>query len=120
MTTAEERMRILRMVEQGQITAEEADQLLEALENSDEATNQPAARWLRVQITDTRSGRQKVNVNVPAGLLGVGMRLGARFGGMNVGGINIDELLTRVKVGESGKLLDVDGNDGERVQISVE
>ncbi len=69
------------------------------------------------EYRDEHSGRQRVNVNVPVGLLSVGMRLGARLG--NVNNIDIDTLLQRMRSGE-GKLLDVRGDDGERVEISVQ
>jgi hypothetical protein len=46
------------------------------------ATRPPArpagsdARWLRIQVSDLDSGRQRVRVNVPLGLVKLGMRLG--------------------------------------------
>jgi hypothetical protein len=46
------------------------------------------------------------------------MRLGARLGTVN--GINVDTLLERIRSGSEGKLLDVHGDDGERVEISVQ
>lgn len=119
MTTADERMRILRMIASGQISAEEGDQLLAALdENGQEAPEGTPARWINIRISDERSGRQRVNVNVPVGLLSVGMRLGARLGSVN--GVDVDALLGRIRSGSQGKLLDVRGDDGERVEISVQ
>ena len=119
MTTSEERLQILRMIAGGQITAEEGDQLLAALDgNGQEPHEATPARWINIRISDERSGRQRVNVNVPVGLLSVGMRLGARLG--NVNGINVDALLERIRSGSEGKLLDVHGDDGERVEISVQ
>jgi hypothetical protein len=69
MATSEERMRILKMIEEKQITAEEGAKLLEALRSTggDAAQREAVtkARWLRVRVTDRSSGKLKVNVNIP-------------------------------------------------------
>lgn len=114
----EERMQILRMIAAGQISAEEGEQLLAALDEAEPEPAQTPARWINVRISDEQSGRQKVNVNVPIALLSVGMRLGARLGGVE--GVNVEELLDRIRSGASGKLVDVSGDNGERVEINVQ
>jgi DUF4097 and DUF4098 domain-containing protein YvlB len=118
MTSSEERLQILRMIAGGQITAEEGEQLLAALDAQQQEPPESAARWINIRISDERSGRQRVNVNVPVGLLSVGMQLGARLGTVN--GVDVDALLGRIRSGSQGKLLDIQGDDGERVEISVE
>ena len=83
MPTAEERLRILKMISERQITAEEGARLLEALRAAGpDATGRHAAgraRWLRVRVTDRTSGRAKLNVTIPIGLVDVGLKMGARF-----------------------------------------
>ena len=67
----EDRMRILKMLEEGKINAEEAAKLLEALGGRAEtgpAGKGERARWFRVRVTDTKTGRKKVNINIPLGL----------------------------------------------------
>jgi len=119
MTSAAERLQILRMIAGGQITAEEGEQLLAALDaQQQDPPEGTAARWINIRISDERSGRQRVNVNVPVGLLSVGMQLGARLGTVN--GVDVDALLGRIRSGSQGKLLDIHGDDGERVEISVQ
>ena len=52
----EERLQILKMVQEGKVTAEEGARLLEAVEAPDtgvETSGQPA-RWLRIRVTDTK------------------------------------------------------------------
>ena len=52
MTTAQERMKILKMVADGKITAEEAAKLLSAITKSEK--QEPASstpKWLRVKVT---------------------------------------------------------------------
>ncbi len=124
MTTAEERLRILQMIQEGKITAEEGANLLQALggagktKPSSPPTRDP--RLLRVRITDLNTGKTKVNVNIPMGLVNVGVKLGARFAPSHAN-INYDEIMDAIKSGASGKLADVeDLESGEHVEIWVE
>jgi hypothetical protein len=123
MTTPEERIQILRMIETGQINAEEGARLLEALESAGTkaAPEIPGrGRWFRVRVTDIRSGKNKVNVNIPMGLVNVGMRMGARFA-PEVNGVSVEEIVQAVKDGAYGKIVDIEDNEeGERVEIYVE
>ncbi|HEX3052074.1 MAG TPA: hypothetical protein VHP83_15555 [Aggregatilineaceae bacterium] len=125
MTTAEERMRILAMIQEGKITAEEGARLLQAL-GSGARTPQPPAtpsrdpRMLRVRITDVKSGKAKVNVNIPMGLVNVGIKLGARFTPTS-SGVDYDEIMTAIKSGAMGKVVDFeDLESGEHVEVWVE
>jgi hypothetical protein len=124
MTTSEERIQILRMIESGHISAEDGARLLETLEaaNARASAEGPAGRgrWFRVRVTDMRTGKNKVNVNIPMGLVNVGMRMGARFA-PEVSGIDVEEIVQAVKDGAYGKIVDIeDSEEGERVEIYVE
>jgi hypothetical protein len=129
----DEKLRILRMVEEGKISAGEAISLLEALErgrkpargpsrpalNAGSATGSP--RWLRVRVTDLNTGRSKATVNIPFGLMDWGLRIGAQFA-PEVGSYDLQEL-SRVlsEEGVDGKIVDViDDEDGEHVEIYVD
>ncbi|MBI5830462.1 MAG: hypothetical protein HZB20_13205, partial [Chloroflexi bacterium] len=86
MATTEERLKILRMIEDGKITAEDGAKLLAALSDTRRpasgasvASPGGAARWLRVRVTDSVTGKPKVNVNLPMSLVEVGLKIGARF-----------------------------------------
>ena len=77
-------------------------------------------RWFRVRITDLATGRNKVNVNIPMGLVQVGIKMGARFA-PEIEGFNYEELLEAIRSGRQGKVIDVTNNeDAERVEIFVE
>jgi hypothetical protein len=122
----EERMRILNMLKAGQVTAEEAAHLLEALKASnasaEQAVRSEAAkpRWLRVRVTDRATGKVKVNVNVPVGLLDVGLKLGANFA-PNMNAMDWQSVQVAIKDGLHGRILEVDDErDDERVEIFVE
>lgn len=129
MTTPEERLRILKLVEQGQISAEDGSRLLEALSAGEQRRAQAtppgagassAGRWLHVRVSDVRSGRNKVNVTIPMGLVDVGLKMGARFA-PEMDGFDLARLAEMVKSGATGKLVEVqDPEDGELVEIFIE
>jgi hypothetical protein len=125
MATVEERMEILKMVQGGQITAEDGAKLLEALQEKEQprpdpgpvgGTKQP--RRLRVRVSDLETGRNKVNIDLPWNLINVGMHMGARFAPEE---IDLEEMMQALQAGTEGKIVDVeDAEDGERVEIFVE
>ncbi len=126
MTSVEERLQILKMVEEGKITAEEGSKLLSALsggthgEKPAHGEGGASARWFRVRVVDLDTGKDKVNVNIPMGLVNVGIKMGARFA-PEIEGMDIDEIVSAIKSGAQGKIVDViDEADGERVEIFVE
>jgi hypothetical protein len=127
MATTEERMKILKMIQEGKITAEEGAKLLAALKESQGRGARPPAAgeghkgWLRVRVTDTVTGRTKVNVNLPLGLMDAGLRIGAQFA-PELQGVNLEQVIAEVKSGgTTGKIIDVvDEEDGEHVEIFVE
>jgi antibiotic biosynthesis monooxygenase (ABM) superfamily enzyme len=124
MATMEERMQILKMIENGHISAEEGAQLLSALEEAstkEESEERGGrAKWFRVRVTDKKTGRNKVNVNIPMGLVNVGMRIGAKFA-PEMEDFDFSEVMDAIKTGTRGKIIEVeDDEDGERVEIYVE
>ena len=123
MALSEERLRILKMIEEGKISSEEGVKLLDALrggERNPAAPCCPEKRWFRVRITDIRSGEVKLSVNVPLRLVQVGARMGARLV-PKIKGVEIDEIMERIHEGEEGKLVDVvDPDEKERFEVIVE
>jgi hypothetical protein len=143
----DERTRVLRMVEEGKLSAMEAISLLEGLGRERSAgfqqetyaqeplyADQPtpdaepqtveangAPRWFRILVTDMNSGRSKVRVNIPFRLASWGMRVGAHFN-PEINGVKLEELNALLQEeGIRGKLIDVvDEEDGEHVEIFIE
>jgi hypothetical protein len=122
----DERLQILQMIETGAISADDGVKLLKALDDATEAeveTSGPSGRrpkWFRVHVTDLTTGKRKVNVNIPMGLVNVGMRLGARFA-PEMEDMDLSEIMEAINEGTTGKIIDVeDREDGERVEIFVE
>ncbi|MBM3146100.1 MAG: DUF2089 domain-containing protein [Chloroflexi bacterium] len=126
MTTSEERMKILKMIQEGKITADEGARLLKALSSSSEKpvrAKQPGggARWLRVRVTDMHQGKAKVNVNLPLRLIDAGLNIAAQF----TPDMDIEELGTAISAaiaeGMTGKIVDVvDAEDGEHIEVFIE
>jgi hypothetical protein len=121
MATSEERLRILKMVEQKQISAADGAKLLAALQAgaNENAPQSARARWLRVRVTDRTSGRNKVNVTIPIGLLDVGLKMGARLPA-EMTGMNLGAIQAAIKQGLQGKIVEVDDEDDEHVEVFVE
>lgn len=126
MPTTEERMKILKMIREGKITAEEGAKLLSALGANAPSSKKPAprpaggARWFRVRVTDMTTGKTKTSVNIPLGLMEWGMQIGAQFA-PEVSNINLDQLHEMLDSGMEGKIVDViDEEDGEHVEIFIE
>jgi hypothetical protein len=120
----EERMKILKMVEEGKITAEEGARLLSAVSKQDK--HAPSAeggrpRWLRVRVLDLNTGKESVRVNLPLSLVNVGMKMGARFIPDAEQDIVMEDLAEALRQGMLGKIVDVvDEEEGQRVEIFVE
>jgi len=126
MSTSDERLQILKMIEDEKISAAEAAELLRALDREDDQRpdvplkGASAPRWFRVRVTDIGSGRSKVSVNIPMGLVNAGIKMGARFA-PELEGVDFDEISEMINSGAHGKIVDVvDNEEGERVEIFVE
>jgi hypothetical protein len=129
MTTAEERLKILKMIQDGTITAEEGAKLLKALSTSSQkprsrlsSVQVGGARWLRVRVTDMATGKSKVNVNLPLKLVDAGINIAAQFVPENV---EFEGMMSAVNeaIGDNmvGKIVDVvDGEDGEHIEVFIE
>jgi hypothetical protein len=131
MATSEERVKVLKMVQEGKITPEMAAELLKAL---DANSNKPAfedpamanypgkggGRFFRVRVTDTDSGRTRVNVRLPLGMVNAGIRMGMRFS-PEVEGLDAAKLAEALSTGETGQIMDIyDDEDGEHVEVFIE
>jgi hypothetical protein len=125
MSTAEERIKILNMVAEGKITAEEGAELLKALRSAAEKSQAappgaPEPRYMRVRVTSMQTDQVKVNITIPMSLIDVGLRMGARFA-PDLEGLDFEDVMTAIRHGQRGRILDVeDEDDGERVEIFVE
>ena len=126
MASVEERMKILKMIEEGKLSAEEGTKLLAALSQKRPTAlgisgGMPGgAKWLRIRVTDTRTGRSKASVQIPLALVDAGLKIGAHFA-PEVEGVDMSNVMEALRAGVTGKIIDVtDDEDGEHVEIYVE
>ena len=82
MVLSEERLKILQMLQDGKLTAEQAEGLLQALGEDNEKKDftqwekessfggeGSKKRWFRVRVTDIPTGKTRVNVRMPLGIV---------------------------------------------------
>lgn len=134
--TSTNRKEILELLAKGKITADEAADLLtspapeapEALKISIPPSEPPMVTkgdgntpsWLHVRVSDMKSGRNKVTVNIPIRMMQFGFKIGQRFS-PELNDLDWNEISGMMQDMESGVLVDVqDEEDGEHVQIYVD
>jgi hypothetical protein len=134
---------ILDLLAKGKITADEAADMLSALTAptppaapaTPEPPKPPAApeppdyplatkngkrKWFRIRIRDLESGKNKVSVNIPMGMLNVGFKIANRFA-PELDGLDWKELQEMMVHAESGLLVDVQDEDSrDHVQIYID
>src|SRR5690349_13460275 len=122
-SSKDERNRILLLVEAGQVSADQAAQLLDALEANHEHPLTPRRqRVLHVRTTNLRASAQKMHLSaiIPIPLLKQSLRLGAYLI-PQLSSETLADLLKAVESGANGRLLDVqDMEQGQRLEIFVE
>ncbi|HZJ56844.1 MAG TPA: hypothetical protein VFD57_06630 [Clostridia bacterium] len=126
----EEIKKILKMIEEGQITADEGERLIEAMGTDNLGLSEYSAqtphnnpRFLKVRVAE--EGKNKVNVSIPISLVDVALKIGAKIGPKFVPEVEVlqeidfDELMQAIREGVRGKLVDID-DGGNRVEVFVE
>ena len=140
----EERRRILTMLAEGKISADEAEALLDAMTRGTQplasgATSngtQAAPKYLRVLVEGHEEGHSgKVNVRVPFNLIRAGVKLAALIPAAAHGPVNkalkeqgIDFDVSKLKPEDLDELVqhltdlsvDVEGGRGEKVRVFCE
>ncbi|HSM23784.1 MAG TPA: hypothetical protein VK856_02875 [Anaerolineaceae bacterium] len=133
MTSPEERIKILSMLQDGVINADQAAKLLEALGSTGSESKSPptppsverpgggrSGKFFRVRVTDTDTGKTRVNVRLPVGLVGAGLKMGMKFS-PEIEGIDPNIINEFLESGEIGQIVDVfDEEDGEHVEVFIE
>lgn len=135
----EERLEILRLVENQTVTAEEAARLLEALDRSDRdrqdtdafmpgvppspqrafapSPPRPRGRNVRIRITDVDEEETKLNLVLPHPLLEAGLKMAKRFAPDHL--LEAKDIRESIDDGFEGPILDI-LDDDQRVEIIVE
>lgn len=130
------RQEILDLLAKGKITADEAAEMLNAVQSETadyppavEKQTDPAAEpttsgkqpsWFRVRVRNLETGQNKVSVNIPLPMLKFGLKLG-RYFSPELDGMDFNELTGLMAEMGTGMLVDVqDEEDNEHVQVFVD
>lgn len=113
---------IMSRAADGTITPAQAAQELQAQTAPEAVPPNPTVgtgKWFRVRVD--QPGKKPVNIRMPLGLVDAGLRL---FGGtpIKVDGVPLDaqQLWQAVRSSNVGKIIEIDGDGGEHVELSVE
>ena len=123
----EEKLQILKMIEEGKITSQEGIELLEALNDNDREEisydDRPKAKWIKIKILET-DNKTNIDVTIPFSLIDVAMKIASKvssdFNKLGLSEDEISELFNAIKNGTYGKIVDIKGKNGEMVEIVVE
>ncbi|MCK4233380.1 hypothetical protein KAU34_07610 [candidate division WOR-3 bacterium] len=72
----DEKLKILKMLEDGKISSEQANKLLEAIENKSNNI-ESKAKWLKVKVIE--DGCQKVNIKIPLKVIRIAAKIGGKL-----------------------------------------
>lgn len=76
--------------------------------------------WFRIRVGNLETGKNRVSVNIPMGMLNIGFKIANRFA-PELEGLNWPELQQMVAEADSGLLVDVQDEDSnEHVQIYID
>ncbi len=126
------RKEILEKLAAGEIDISRATEMLNTAQESVEppAVSAPAPapsesksghRWLKIHVSNLETGKNRVRVNVPLGLVNLGLKIGSRFTDEVDDGVMHDVLDALKNKEITGTLVEVeDEDDNERVHIFIE
>jgi hypothetical protein len=117
---SEERLKILKMLEEKKITSEQAAKLLDVL---GEPSTTGSGKFLRVKVWNMNQEKMKVNVTVPLSLVKWGMKFVPEKAQIKMREENIDmEAVTEaIEKDLTGKIVEVDDDEkGEHVEVYIE
>lgn len=119
---SDEQDRVLKLLEEKKITAEEAARLLDAIKRGDSGGSQ-RNRFLKVRVFPRGSDRAKVNVTLPIGLVKWGMNFIPDQAKAKIEEQEIDMKLITEALGKgiTGKIVDVEDDEkGQHVEVWLE
>ncbi len=119
----EEKMQILKMVEEGKVSVEEGLNLLDALEEKETVKPCKNVKWIKIKVYDPDDDT-KVNVTLPISFVSLGLKLATKFSpDLKETGLDekdFNEINAAIESGAVGKIVDIESEDGEKVEIVIE
>ncbi len=134
MSIQEEKLAVLKMIEDGKITAQEGLELMEALKHSTstasvpsftkESTTSTSMKMLRIRVREGQD-KTKVNVNIPLPLVKVGLDIAknVKIGEHQdlLSKIDMDEIVALIENGAQGKLIEIEDVESDTmVEVFVD
>ena len=115
----EEVLRIMKMVEEGKLTAKEAEKLIDALNISTPA-ERGGRRFFKINIEDSKGDR--VNVALPLGLVKFARKFipDKELERLEAKGIDLDDIVDTLETGDESELVNVQSANGETIKIWIE
>lgn len=128
----EEIGKVLTMVQDGKLGAEEASELIQALKEKESSTEKANGldymdRMLKVRVTSEDG--DKVNVNLPLRLIKVALKSGLNIASAipesakyvkDINTLDVDLILKAIDEELSGPIVDVESQNGDKVSIVIE
>jgi len=122
----EERIQVLKMIENGVVSAEQGLELMNALDEKEEQIKIPSGKpkWIKIRVEEG-NGNSKVRVNLPISLVNFGLKMAEGYmpeeQSNNLKGIDFAAIAKEIQNGAEGKLVDVyDEESGDHVTVSVD
>lgn len=123
---SEEKMKILKMLEEKKISSTEAMDLLESLsrlEGKESSSAKSGARFLKVRVYENGSPEAKVNVSIPLAWSKfmapfIEQKIGAKLREKGYE-MDVEKIREALELGEAGKIIDIN-DGGNKVEISIE
>ncbi|SHE82277.1 intein N-terminal splicing region [Caldanaerobius fijiensis DSM 17918] len=125
-----EKLQILKMVESGKLSAEQGAELIKALDdanssNRDEGVmrligRKPETRWIRIKVF-VPEDNTSVNVNLPISLVDVGLKIAKKYAADKMPeDFDLEQIAEVIKSGAEGKIVEIQNEEGLKVEITIE
>ncbi len=122
---SQEKLKILEMIEKNIISPKEGSDLLKALEKDPQdstikVNRKEAFKMLKIRVNSADG--DKVNVTIPLEFAKIALRSKKGIPKLNQMDVDLDfdHLIDMIESGTQGKIVDVESNDGDIVEIFIE
>jgi DUF4097 and DUF4098 domain-containing protein YvlB len=125
----DEKIRILKMIEEGKITSAEGEKLLAAIDEKSTKIEKEkidgSPKWLKIRVFEEneKGKKTKVNINVPIAIVETGLKIGKGFDenlDSALNGVDFNDIMDMIRSGAEGKIVDIETDEGETVEIYIE
>jgi DUF4097 and DUF4098 domain-containing protein YvlB len=125
----DEKIRILKMIEEGKITSAEGEKLLGVIDEKSTKIEKEkidgSPKWLKIRVFEEneKGKKTKVNINVPIAIVETGLKIGKGFDenlDSALNGVDFNDIMDMIRSGAEGKIVDIETDEGETVEIYIE